>query len=333
MWGCGEAEREMGKTATALSGAERAARAGERLAEARGQLAEIQGRLAQAQGALDALARLEASAQAHVTGAERAADEAAAAIVDARAGALVAAGSADEASAEAAHTAAQEAHSAARSRLDEARALLEATRAKVQAEGATLREQMQADDEKRRELARLISSLERNQKAAHADAGRERLMVARERHQALQARLAEHHQGLADIQADLDAHHSEVAAILAEHPTLAGSREHAEASDPHRALKEILRAYGGYLETLTRWYKHPDKASMEFSAPQLARMLSNNYLSDFSVLHGIVTQNPGASAGFAYSMQKDIREELAGLDAGRARRIEKLSSVTPAQAE
>ena len=317
-----------------LSGAERSQKAAERLTESRAQLAAIQARMAQSQSALDALSRLEQSAQQGVAQAQRAVDEAAQRVIDLHAQVLVAVGSDDEAQLTAEHGAAVDARKAARQQLDEARANLEQTRAKVAAESAPIKQQIEDDDDTRQDVQRLIKSLEMAQRKAHHDAGIERQAAAREHHQALQARKAEHQQAAADLQADEDAHHDEMAAIAAAHPELAGVREHAEAYDDRRVVHEVCGAYLAYLNQLVRWHTHPHGKAQRFNAGVLAQMLSNPHLSEHNTLQSILSQHQsanGSAVGLVMAAQREIREKLALLDAQRTRELAALPSVAPAE--
>lgn len=297
----------MGKT---LSGKEREQRAAERLSEARGQLAAIQARMAQSQSALDALSKLEQSAAARVTQAERALDVAEQSVVDAHAAAMIASGTDDEAELVAEHGAAVDARKARRQDLDQARCVLQQTRQKVAAESATIQAQIAEDEDARQDLQRIIQSLERNQKAAHYDAHVERLLAAKERRDAIQARIVEHEQAAADIRSDLDAHGAELQAILAAHPELKDSAEYKVTFDSHRALREILSAYAGYIDTLLYWYQHPLRAGQEFNSLMLAQMLTNGTTADYHTLSYLLANSPNVSTGSLTTTRREVSQWL-----------------------
>lgn len=206
--------------ARSLSGAERHQRATGRLSEARQQLAEIEQQLADGARQLETLAAMEQSAAKDVERAERQADTAAAALVDSQAQMLIADGTPEEAAAKEHHGELAQAHTAARQALDEARATLATVRERSQNERAAVGARMDEAKAQRRDVARLVQSLERAVSDAYEQMGHETFAELAAEHHKLMAQYDTARQTVDQVAQSRAEHRQQVIEALSAWPDL-----------------------------------------------------------------------------------------------------------------
>lgn len=245
--------KHMAAEALALTAAERLARVRMRLDETRAQIAAVAQRTDDRRRGLDGLQHLAQSERERAKDAERAQQAAEEAIIEARVALLLSEGTDGEEDAREALAAAERDADERAAERDAARQSAAEIEAKSAEEQRAIRTELETDERARDDLQRLLASLEKQEKTAHAAAGVEALQAAHAQHAALTAMIAEQRAALAVSEVDLRGLQAQVHGDLAaEWPAIVSTREYAEILPAHGALFDVAAATGALLDALER---------------------------------------------------------------------------------